>query len=350
VEDVNVPLRISSIVSENLPTSIAQSSSNPCDVSAPLRFSEIFEILAAQVSELDSGMGHCIPETSRNEDLQFGSSSPRVADRDKDADSQQRSNDIVSSSDSFVNGPSHVSETVVGDAEARFTEGSFEWDSPSCSDVVTYNSAISACESLCQCIRVDPWGERDLEVDLLGVAPPTVDGDVDVITYKSAISACDESGVSSLVKSGRSCDSAALPQATAVNGDHGDAVKDDKPVTHGGSVSPDAVVHASLCAGALASQVEVAHTAGSESCPESDNVNFLDVIYEVVALLSKDTEGNPVPCWIEIEKVVAAARSAHVLSAEAVYEIIVCWEELEVMSLNPDKSMVKFVVPFFSPE
>lgn len=39
-----------------------------------------------------------------------------------------------------------------------------------CMNVVTYSAAISACESMSQksCIRVEPWGERDLEVDTPG--------------------------------------------------------------------------------------------------------------------------------------------------------------------------------------
>ena len=54
---------------------------------------------------------------------------------------------------------------------------------------------------------------------------------MDVITYKSAISACEESRVFLFVKSGRSGASASLPPTSAVKGNHGDAVKE------GGEVS-----------------------------------------------------------------------------------------------------------------
>ena len=54
---------------------------------------------------------------------------------------------------------------------------------------------------------------------------------MDVITYKSAISACEESSVSLFVKSGRSGASVSLPPTSAVKGNHGDAVKE------GGEVS-----------------------------------------------------------------------------------------------------------------
>lgn len=54
---------------------------------------------------------------------------------------------------------------------------------------------------------------------------------MDVITYKSAISACEESRVFLFVKSGRSGASVSLPPTSAVKGNHGDAVKE------GGEVS-----------------------------------------------------------------------------------------------------------------
>jgi len=367
-----------------------------------------------------------------------------------------------------------------------------------CEDVITYNSAVSACEYSCLCIRVDPWGERDLGVDLLGVAPPLVNEDVDVITYKSAISACEDSGVSSLVKSGKSGDSAALPRNMAVNGDHGDAgVKEVDVITYKSAISAcedsgvsshvisgrsgdsaalprssavygaqgeatdgdvDVITYKSTkqqimefcfgtCFAMITRQFSACEDSGatslvisgrsgdsaalprssavfrvpgvaadgdvdvitykpaisacdesgvsllvnsgrsgdsaalpltsagkgvhghevnegkpilqsneqssgdvSEPCLVPDNVNFLDVIYEVVADLSIDADGNPVLGWIEIAHVVATARHAHGLSDEAVLEIIACWEEMEVMSVNPDKTMVKFVVPFFSPD
>lgn len=77
-------------------------------------------------------------------------------------------------------------------------------------------------------------------------------------------------------------------------------------------------------------------------------MNPLDVIYEIVADLSKDSEGNSVLCWIDLDRVVTAAN-AHDLSVEEVQRCIVCWVELEVMRLNPFTSRVKFVAPFFSP-
>ena len=76
---------------------------------------------------------------------------------------------------------------------------------------------------------------------------------------------------------------------------------------------------------------------------------YLDAIYEVVADLSKAAEGET--GWIDMEQVVVAARLAHdSLTFEVVFDSIVCWEELEVMRLNPDDTMVKFLVPIFNPE
>ena len=60
--------------------------------------------------------------------------------------------------------------------------------------------------------------------DVFDGMPQLQTQNVDVITYKSAISACDESSVSLLVKSGRSGDSAAQPLTSAVKGSHGGAV------------------------------------------------------------------------------------------------------------------------------
>ena len=68
---------------------------------------------------------------------------------------------------------------------------------------------------------------------------------------------------------------------------------------------------------------------------------------KVVADHSKDAEGNPVVEWIEITHEAATAHHAYGLSVEEVFKIIVCWEELEVISMNPDNTMVKFGIPLF---
>jgi len=80
----------------------------------------------------------------------------------------------------------------------------------------------------------------------------------------------------------------------------------------------------------------------AQSKPVQKGVNPLDVVYDIIADLSRketDTDG-----WLDISLVVSMAGHK-ALSSEHVTEAIENWEGLSVLLRNPEQTKVKFVVP-----
>lgn len=80
------------------------------------------------------------------------------------------------------------------------------------------------------------------------------------------------------------------------------------------------------------------------SAPAKRGTNPLDLVYEIVADLSRRDEAKNGGGWVDMAHVVS--MSAHkALTRDMVYEAIENWESLNVLILNQDKKMVKFLVP-----
>merc|ERR1711972_982084 len=78
------------------------------------------------------------------------------------------------------------------------------------------------------------------------------------------------------------------------------------------------------------------------SAPAKKGANPLDLVYDVIADLARradNAEG-----WVEMAHVVSMAGHK-ALSSEVVHEAIENWESLSVLTLNPEKTMVRFQVP-----
>merc|ERR1712151_413377 len=78
------------------------------------------------------------------------------------------------------------------------------------------------------------------------------------------------------------------------------------------------------------------------SAPAKKGVNPLDLVYDIVADLSKRADGTD--GWIEMAHVVSMAGHK-ALTKEMVEEAVSNWESLSVLCYNPEKTMVRFVVP-----
>merc|ERR1712113_773259 len=69
------------------------------------------------------------------------------------------------------------------------------------------------------------------------------------------------------------------------------------------------------------------------------NVNPLDVVYDLLGDINKEDDG-----WVNIAQVVNMAGHK-ALSRDQVIEALDSWADLSVLTLNPEKTMVKFQVP-----
>jgi len=78
------------------------------------------------------------------------------------------------------------------------------------------------------------------------------------------------------------------------------------------------------------------------SAPSKKNVNPLDLVYDVIADLSRrDADGEG---WVDMTHVVSMAGHK-AMSSEQVQEAVENWEGLSVLIRNPEKTLVKFLVP-----
>merc|ERR1719272_1733207 len=78
------------------------------------------------------------------------------------------------------------------------------------------------------------------------------------------------------------------------------------------------------------------------SAPAKRDANPLDLVHDVVADLarsSKDADG-----WVDLQHVVSMAGHK-ALTREMCIEAIDNWESLNILCFNPEKTMVKFMVP-----
>jgi len=78
------------------------------------------------------------------------------------------------------------------------------------------------------------------------------------------------------------------------------------------------------------------------SSPAKRGQNPLDLVYEIISDLSRRAESND--GWVDLAHVVSMAGHK-ALTREMVFEAVDNWESLSVMTLNPEKTMVKFLVP-----
>jgi len=80
------------------------------------------------------------------------------------------------------------------------------------------------------------------------------------------------------------------------------------------------------------------------SAPAKRGQNPLDLVYEIVADLSRRDEAKNGGGWVDMAHVVS--MSGHkALTRDMVLEAIENWESLSVLTTNPEKTMVKFLVP-----
>jgi len=78
------------------------------------------------------------------------------------------------------------------------------------------------------------------------------------------------------------------------------------------------------------------------SAPSKGNVNPLDVVYDIVQdLVRRNASGDG---WVEVAHVISMAGHK-ALSEEQVKEALDNWTSLSVLTLNPDGTLVKFMVP-----
>merc|ERR1712190_532092 len=78
------------------------------------------------------------------------------------------------------------------------------------------------------------------------------------------------------------------------------------------------------------------------SAPAKKNMNPLDLVYDIIADLSRRTD--IVDGWVDMTHVVSMAGH-RALTSEMVQEAVENWEGLSVLIRNQNKSMVKFLVP-----
>merc|ERR1711865_42288 len=78
------------------------------------------------------------------------------------------------------------------------------------------------------------------------------------------------------------------------------------------------------------------------SSPAKRDVNPLDLVHDIVADLARRTTDND--GWVDLQHVIS--MSAHkALTREMCIEAIENWESLNILCFNPEKTMVKFMVP-----
>merc|ERR1712113_424708 len=78
------------------------------------------------------------------------------------------------------------------------------------------------------------------------------------------------------------------------------------------------------------------------AAPAKKGANPLDLVYDVVADLSKRADNND--GWVELAHIVSMAGHK-ALSREMVEEAISNWDSLNVLTWNEQKTMVRFIVP-----
>jgi len=77
------------------------------------------------------------------------------------------------------------------------------------------------------------------------------------------------------------------------------------------------------------------------SGPAKKDQNPLDVVYDILSDLAKSSTSDG---WVDMSHLVSMAGHK-ALPKEAVEEAVANWESLSVLSTNPEKTMVKFLVP-----
>jgi len=80
------------------------------------------------------------------------------------------------------------------------------------------------------------------------------------------------------------------------------------------------------------------------SAPAKRGQNPLDLVYEIISDLSRRPQAEESGGWVDMAHVVSMAGHK-ALTRDMVYEAIDNWESLSVLSFNPEKTMVKFLVP-----
>merc|ERR1712019_103685 len=78
------------------------------------------------------------------------------------------------------------------------------------------------------------------------------------------------------------------------------------------------------------------------SAPAKRGANPLDLVYDVIADLARRADTND--GWVEMAHVISMAGHK-ALSSDVVLEAIENWESLSVLTLDPEKKMVRFQVP-----
>merc|ERR1719373_1403783 len=78
------------------------------------------------------------------------------------------------------------------------------------------------------------------------------------------------------------------------------------------------------------------------SMPAKKNVNPLDLVYDIIADLSRKESDND--GWVDMAHVISMAGH-EALTKEMVIEAIENWESLSVLTRNPERTLVKFLVP-----
>merc|ERR1740121_960685 len=80
------------------------------------------------------------------------------------------------------------------------------------------------------------------------------------------------------------------------------------------------------------------------SAPAKRGANPLDLVYDIVSDLSRRESVQAADGWVDMAHVVSMAGHK-ALSREMVIEAIENWESLSVLCQNPERTMVKFIVP-----
>jgi len=80
------------------------------------------------------------------------------------------------------------------------------------------------------------------------------------------------------------------------------------------------------------------------SSPAKRDANPLDVVHDIIADLSKRVETNDADGWVDLQHVVSMAGHK-ALTRDMCVEAIDNWESLNILCFNPEKTMVKFMVP-----
>jgi len=80
------------------------------------------------------------------------------------------------------------------------------------------------------------------------------------------------------------------------------------------------------------------------SAPAKKGANPLDLVYDIISDLSRRESVQDADGWVDMAHVVSMAGHK-ALSREMVIEAIENWESLSVLCQNPERTMVKFIVP-----